>query len=217
MPAGVTCEPILIGTNQVMAPIVFTAAAGATSSLGRVRLKGRSLSGDRRDVLDFTIGQKLVPEQEHDVISGAMVWPMAANGNDQPAIAQARTTTEFALAVRDGAPFQLSVKPMSAVLGPGESIEWTVEVEHRAGFTEAVQVTASDLPPKLSAPGVTIAKDKTSATIKMTISKDAQAGLYAILFRGTGPFPFRKDPNAKDAANLTVNEPANPVEISIRK
>ena len=36
-------------------------------------------------------------------------------------------------------------------------------------------------------------------------------GMYTILIRGTGPFPFNKDPNAKDKPNVNVNEPSNPV------
>ncbi len=37
------------------------------------------------------------------------------------------------------------------------------------------------------------------------------------MLRGTGPFPFNKDPNAPQKPTITVTEPSNPITLTIRK
>jgi hypothetical protein len=34
--------------------------------------------------------------------------------------------------------------------------------------------------------------------------------------RGSGPYPFNKDPKAKEKPNVTLSEPSNPVTVTVR-
>jgi hypothetical protein len=128
-----------------------------------------------------------------------------------------RATRGLAYAVREGAPFLLTARPESWVVGPGGQAEIQLEVERRPGFDDAVQVTATDLPPNLPAASATIAKEAKSAVLKLAVPANVPPGSYSILLRGTGPFPFNKDPNAKDKPKINVTEPSNPVSLTIRR
>ena len=86
----------------------------------------------------------------------------------------------------------------------------------RAGFTEAVAVTATDLPPNMPAATVTIAKEAKTAALPLFVPKNVPAGIYTILLRGTGAYPFSKDPKAKEKPNINLTEPSNPITLYVR-
>jgi hypothetical protein len=216
LPRGVSFDPVLVGRGRTTVPVVFTAAADATFEVGAVRLVGRSISGDRKEALDYGLGpRRLVPEATHAALGGTLVWPQ--NPNIQPSIREVRVTRGLIVAIRQGAPFELTARPANAVVGPGESIELTVDVVRRAGFTEAVAVSTSDLPPNMPSASATIGKEATSAVIKLTVPANVPPGGYSFIVRGTGSFPFNKDPNAKEKPNIGVNEPSNPIRLTVRR
>jgi hypothetical protein len=111
----------------------------------------------------------------------------------------------------------LTTKPDSLVVAPGGQIDLTVDVDRRAGFTEAVQLALTDLPPNVPAANATIAKEARTATLKLSIPGNAPPGNYTLIVRGSGPFPFNKDPNAKDKPNINVSEPSNPISLTIHR
>jgi hypothetical protein len=218
LPAGITCDPVVIGQGQYQAPLVVTAAPEAKSTEGYVRIMGRALSGDRKEVLDYAAGSGGVrPEPRHEAIPGALVWPPTPLANGSPPLSQVRVTRGLVCAVREGAPFLLSARPESIVAGPGGQLELNVEVERRAGFDEAVQVAATDLPPNLPAANATIAKEAKTAVLKLAVPANVPPGNYTILLRGTGAFPFNKDPNAKDKPKINITAPSNPVSLTVRR
>jgi hypothetical protein len=146
LPAGVACEPVVIGPGQVLAPLVFRAADDAKPEVGVATLVGRALAPDRKEVLSYVPGTVLRPEAEHPALGGVPIWPAAA-GAGAGAGGLVRATRGFVLAVREAAPFALDVSPATAVVGPGASLELAVSVVRRPGFAEAVAVAAGDLPP----------------------------------------------------------------------
>ncbi len=212
LPPGVSCAPVVIGPKEYQAPLVFTADADATPEIAAISVFGQALSEDRKEVLTYETGKSRVrPEPAHEALAGSAVWPPMA-GTQQPL---ARAARGFVLAVRPGAPFLLTARPDHLVIGPDGSVELTVEVTRHEGFTEAVQVQATDLPRNVRGANVTIPKDKTTATLKLNVPKNVTPGNYTILLRGTGPFPFNKDPNAKKKGNVNVNEPSNPIALTV--
>lgn len=217
LPDGVTCDPVIIGRGQTQAPIVFSARAGANPAVGPVTLKGRSLAADRKDVLDYTNGMGLDPELEHEALPGAPIWP-SANLNGQVVAGPARISRGSVLAVRDGSPFQLTAEPAGRVAGPGDSVELNIKVDRHPDFQDAVKVAVADLSAKLEAsPTVEIAKDKASASLTLKVAKDAPPGIYTFTLRGTGAFPFNKDPKAKEKPKVNVSEPSNLIRLTIHK
>jgi hypothetical protein len=216
LPAGVSCDPVVIGTGQVLAPIVFTASPNAKPAEGVVCLRGRGLSPGRKDQLDYSKGSGVREETVHGAIAANMTWaPQLPQGVPLPG--PTRLTRGFVIAVREGSPFQIKASPTHWDIAPGGAVELTVEVERRAGFAEAVQLNTTDLPPNTGPAAASIAKDKTSATLKLPIPGNVPPGTYTFLVQGTGPFPFSKDPNAKQKPNINVTQPSNPITITVRK
>jgi hypothetical protein len=186
-------------------------APGAKLEVGPVRLIGRSLSGDRKEWLEYPKGTPgIAPEIVHEAISGAMVWPPQLP-QGQPTPAPARVTRGFIVAVREGAPFSINAQPSHWDLAPGGTIELDLNVTRYPGFTEA------DLPPNMPTSGTSIAKDQTSGVLKLTVPANVPPGIYTFLVQGSGPFPFSKDPNAKQKPNVNVSQPSNPITITVRK
>jgi hypothetical protein len=216
LPPGVTCEPTIIGANQTSAPLVFEAAESSPHHLTPIRLLGRGLSGDRKELLDQPKGSAVTLETTHEAQPGGMIWPPVAP-QGIPIPGPARLTRGFVIAVREGAPFLLTAHPSHWDVALGASIELTVDVTRRKGFTEAVQINATNLPPNMGGGNATIAKDQSSTTLKLTVPANVPPGAYTSLLTGSGPFPFSKDPNAKQKPNVNVNEPSNPIILMIRK
>jgi hypothetical protein len=91
-----------------------------------------------------------------------------------------------------------------------------VSVTRRAGFTEAVSVAPSDLPSSTLALAVPIAKEAKSGLFPFFVGKDLAPGIFTFVLRGTGAYPFNKDPKAKEKANINLLEPSNPITVLIR-
>jgi hypothetical protein len=198
LPDGVTMDPVLIGPGKVQAPLVFSAPPGTSRQVGAVRLVGH---GDE----EYPV--------EHLAQPLAAVWP-PVNNAPQTLVRAARG---LPLVVVPGAPFRLTAKPAEIEVRPSSQAELTVEVERFEGFTEAIQLVLTDLPPNVPEVKGTIAKDATSATLKLTVPPNVPPGSYGLLARGTGPFPFSKDPNAKQKPKVNVTEPSNLVRVRVQK
>lgn len=216
LPDGVTAAPCVIGTGLMQTNLIFTAADSALDGEFTPRFIGRMLSGDRKAVLNYEAGKnQVVAEQVHEAIPMTLVRPPVNAGVSKTP--EVRATREFVVAVRRDSPFLLTAVPAEAVVAPGETIDITVSVARHAGFAEAVAVSTVDLPPNLPAISGSIAKEATSTTLKLAIPGNVAPGNYTILVQGSGPFPFNKDPNAKDKPNVTVSAPSNPILLTVRR
>jgi hypothetical protein len=68
----------------------------------------------------------------------------------------------------------------------------------------------------MPAGAVTIAKEARTAILPLFVPKNVPPGIYTFVVRGTGPYPFSKDPNAKQKPNVNLNEPSNPITLTVR-
>src|SRR5262249_19836060 len=48
------------------------------------------------------------------------------------------------------------------------------------------------------------------------VPKGVPPGVYTFVLRGSGAYPFSKDPKAKPKPNIKLNEPSNPIAITVR-
>ena len=215
LPPGVSASPVTIGANQAIAPIVFEAAENAQNVVGTATVAGLSRFGDRKDELQFLAGvSPQGPGLERIAIAGGMIWPPSPTA---PAVAPARVSNGFVIAVRgEPAALALSAVPDSIVLSQGRLCYLNVSVTRRAGFTEAVSVAATDLPPETLALPVPIAKEAKTGLFPFFMGKNLAPGIYTFVLRGTGAYPFNKDPKAKEKPNINLIEPSNPITVLVR-
>lgn len=217
LPPGVRCAPVVIGPNQNTAPIVFEAAEGAKPVAGTARLVGRARYGDRKDELAYVAGvTPLGPDVAREAIGGGIVWPPAPAQNGQP-LTPARVTRGFVVGVAGEAPLTLTARPRARSFSPGGRLALDLTVARRAGFAGAVAVTLLNPPSGLpNPPTVTIPAGATAGTLAATLPRLMAPGAYTLVLQGAGPYPFSKDPNAKNKPNVNLAEPSNAVTLVVR-
>ena len=216
LPPGVFCQPVTIAAGQNVAPIVFEAAEGTAPSVGLARIIGRSRLGDRKDDLGYVSGvTPLGPEIVHEALGGGMIWP-PASPTTAPTIAPSRVTRGIVVAVRPLSPLAISVPRDQLTVPQGHLHNLEVQVARRGEFTEAVALASADLPPTMVSNVATIDKASAKGILPLFIPKTVPAGIYTLTIRGTGPFPFSKDPNTKPKPNVNLSEPANPLTLVVR-
>jgi hypothetical protein len=215
LPEGVRCRPVVIGPGQVLTPIVFESDPSAKNGVGTVTLVGRARFGDRKDELSYVSGATVLGQDvEHTAVAGGMTWPPNAS---VPTVAPARFFHGFVIAVRgEPAPLTLTASPETWVVAQGRQIDLDLSVTRRAGFIEAVTVTGADLPSNMTGASVTIPKEAKTAALPVFIPKSVPPGTYSFVVRGSGPYPFNKDPKAKEKPNITLSEPSNPITLTVR-
>jgi hypothetical protein len=196
---GLRCGPTVIAAGQVQAPIVVEADPTSKTGVFPLELIGRSL--DEAGKVDAS-----------PVVRTAMGVGMIA----VDIASKARRTRGFPLAVIEGAPFSVDLAVDRSIVAPGRRLDLTAKLARRAGFVEAVALASGDLPPGAPAFALTIAKDQATATGSMLLPKTTVPGVYALMARGSGPYPFSKDPAAKEKPNIVVSEPTNVVLIDVR-
>jgi len=116
----------------------------------------------------------------------------------------------------DPAPLAISARSDFPVVTQGHQLNVNVGVTRRAGFAEAVAVTSTDLPPNMAAGTISVAKDATTAVLPLFVPRNVPPGTYTFAIRGTGAYPFSKDPKAKPKPNINLTEPANPIALTVR-
>ena len=82
-------------------------------------------------------------------------------------------------------------------MAQGHKLDLEMTVTRRAGFVEAVAVTAAGTPPQMPAATVTIAKEAKTGVLPLFVPKNVPPGTYSFVVRGSGPYPFNKDPRPR--------------------
>ncbi len=215
LPAGVHAAPVTIGAGQTVAPIVFEADDRAQTTVGIVSLVGFSRFGDRKEALEYVDGASVLGLDLHrTALAGGMTGPPSAVA---AAVAPARLLHGFVMAVRGvPAPLSLAAKPEKVIVAQGRQLVLDLAVIRRAGFAEAVAVTATDLPPNMPTAGATVAKEAKTGVLPLFVPRNVPPGIYTFVLRATGAYPFSKDPNAKQKPNINLTEPSNTITVLVR-
>jgi len=189
-PAGVACPPQTIAANGKQAALVVGAAADAAAWTGSFRVTGTATIN----------GEKVVREARPATIT----WPAQQN---VPTIA--RLDRSLVLAVRDQAPFSLTIKADKDETVAGDNLKLTVKAErHWSDMKGAIQLSALSVPANmtLSQPLPMLTPGKDEATLTLDVKAAAPAGTYTVVLRGQTQVPFSRDPNAKQKQNAAVSQ-----------
>lgn len=199
LPPGLSSEPIVIGKDVKWGTLIVTAAADAPIGessfevVGSSKIKTKDKDGKESEV-----------ELVRKARGGTIVWD-TVNTN-----ALARMTRSLVLAVREKAPFMLTVAPNDVKVKLGDPIELTVTLKRREDMPAPVQLTGAgyQLPPGLEIPLTMIEKDKTEA--KLTLKTDKmKEGVYSFTVSGDAQVPMA------DKRNVRVVFPSNSIKVTV--
>jgi hypothetical protein len=209
---GPVIETSYIGPGQTSAEVVVEHPEGTFPPLGEVTLRGRSVAGDRKEILNHIAGAARASEQS--VFSIPLTPVRAPQGNDSGPL---RQVAALRVGVASSmAPFRLDVRPGLVHARPEETVTLEAVVTRRKDFAEAVEVATGELPPNVPAAKATIAKDAPAVAVELKLPKGLAPGVYTVVLRGTASVSFQRTPDAKPET-VKATEPANPVTLVIHK
>lgn len=193
LPPGVTAEPITIGPGMRWGTLVVTAAPDAPIGEGEIEIVGTSLRGD----------EKL----ERRARGGVIVWDTVNTS------AISRMTRSIVLAVRETAPFAVTVASKDTLIKPGDPINVTVTASRRADMPSAVQLNGAgiDLPPGLTIPTTTINPDQKEIKFVVATTDKLKEGDYSFIINAEAQVPNGSE------KKLRVIYPSNPIKITVAK
>ncbi len=203
LPEGVTCPPQTIGYGLKQTTLVLSATDAAAAWTGEIKIKGMAAIG----------GQKVTRE----VRAGGIVWPVQPQQNIVPI---SRVERQLCLAVRDKAPYTLTATIDKASVAQGDKAVVSVKLnrvlpEFKTPLT--VVATVGELPQGFTVNNnqpITIAPDKTDATLNVVIPANTPPGAYNIVLRGTAQIPMENGgKKGKQPTNVVL--PATPVTITV--
>jgi hypothetical protein len=102
--------------------------------------------------------------------------------------------------------FTLRCDPDKAMIGPGSSTAWYVQVARTNGFAGPVQVEVKGLPRGVAVNPLTIPAEMTQGLLVVTAAKDAPRDAANIQVIGTAHIP------QSDGKQRTLTRPAGPIE-----
>jgi hypothetical protein len=200
LPAGVSCEPQVLGPKVQQAALVLTAAGDAKDWAREFRVTGTA-------TVD---GKKVVRPAR----SGCLVFP---SGNNTPAVS--RLTHSLCLAVRDPGPFRLTPAEKELAVPVGGAATVKVKVDgQRPDMKDAVSVTLAAGPPQangrpLNVGAVNVAPAK-DGQIRIPIPANTPPGRYSLVFRGSGKYAL-DDPQTKKKRNTQFAAVSAPVVLTV--
>ena len=120
------------------------------------------------------------------------------------------------LAVREPAPFALSIDPASVTVTSGEKTQFKVQLRRLwPDFKEKVTVQPMDFPGQFSLGKFDIAAGATEATATLEVRAGTQPGDYTLVLEGQGQVPFNKDPAATSKPNTLVTLASRPLTVTV--
>jgi hypothetical protein len=200
LPAGVTCEPQVLGPKLQQGALVLTAAPGAKDWAGEIKITGTA-------TID---GQKVARPAQ----AACVVFPAAQNQ-----IAVSRLSRSLWLAVRDPGPFRLTSPDKSLAIPVGGAATVKLKVEKQsADYKDPVAVDLAAGPAQSN--GRTIQFGKTNATpdkeasLRVQVPNNAPAGTYTLVFRGNGKYSI-EDKATKKKRNAQFVAVSEPIRVDV--
>jgi len=198
LPPGVSCKPQMVGPSLKQTALVVSATPDAAPWNGEIKVKGTGTVN----------GQPVVREAR----SASLTWAGATPPQNQNIPLFSRIDRSLVLAVREKAPFALTVAEEKAAAPQGDKVTLALKVQRLLPDLKApIAVTALGLPTGMTFANTNVTAD--SVNLVLTIGAQVAPGNYNIVFRGTAPVAFDKDPKAKQ--NLTVAQASTPVTVTV--
>lgn len=189
LPSGLHAIPTLVN-NDNRASMVFWADENAAPWTGPVKLWAEQKQGDK------TLRREVRP----------YIRPHQQQGT--------RPTRGFQLAVREKAPYGLTIEPEKITVEAGKPAELKLKLKrHWPEFQGPVNFIPLNFPGFLQLGNGTVQQDET--IISITVQQGTRPGDYTVAVMGQAQVPYNKDPAAKDRPNTLVQLPSRPVTITV--
>ena len=192
LPPGVHASPVTI-TNNTRGRFVLWADDDAADTVSPIRLLATGKRGEE------TFQREVRPY--------CRVWNNSGTSRPQ---------RQHVLAVREKAPYALTLEPANISVKAGEKA--TVKAQLRRlwpEFTEKVSLQPYDFPGQFKLGKLDIPAGQTEATLEIEVQQNTPPGDYTLLVQGQGQVPFNKDAAATSKPNTLVSIPSRPVTITV--
>jgi hypothetical protein len=219
LPAGVTCPPQVLSTGQKAAALVLSAAPTAAAFTGPITVKATG-----------TINGKPVVREARPATINWSVQP----GNNTPTLTRLDAT--LMIAVRDKAPFRVTMEPENAFLKPGEKLAHPLTIKQGEKLTVPFKVARmspdAKVPVTLQQVSHTqnaqqqpvtvnngqamppVAPDKGDGTFVIDAKPTAPPGLYSIVLKATAQVPYERE-GTKGKKPVAVEQAGTPVTVHV--
>jgi hypothetical protein len=195
LPPGMKCEPVHVSPQGQFANVVFTAAPDAPEWSGAVRLKAWAMIKDKK-----------IEREVHGI---QRRYPVA-NINTSVML------REICLAVRDKAPYAVTLPTEKLSVTAGASVDATAKIARLwPDFKGGIQLNGLGLPPGFSVAATNIAASSNEASIKINVAGNVPPGDYSLVLRGDAQVPYSRDPKAAARPNVRIADPSTPVLIQV--
>ncbi|MCG8651538.1 MAG: PPC domain-containing protein [Pirellulales bacterium] len=181
LPAGIQCQPAVMGANQTQTQLTLVGTDDAAAGTGPIRVIGKA-----------TINGNVVqqPAQPAAFRSGR------AHSRE---FVQSRLCHELMVSVSDQDVAPLSIRwDQSAAkeVKKNESLKLPIKLIRRDGGKAECVLRPRDLPPGVTAGEVKIAGDKSEAALELKVSSSAAAGTYSLSVQGETKMKLKPNPQA---------------------
>jgi hypothetical protein len=196
LPPGVTCKPQYVGPGQKQGFVVFSGAMDAKFWAGTIAIKGKGMIDGKAVV--------------HEARPAAVTWPVPPQSGI-PTIT--RLEHNFALAVRDKAPYELKCGIEAATVIHGDKIAIPMKLtRHWAEFKGNLQVILipQEMPPGVQFAPLTLAPGKDDQTLNLSVPANVAPGKYTFVFKSFAPI----SPMPKGKA-VNVVQPSTAVTLTV--
>lgn len=192
-PAGLQVAPTAVYGNS--APLVVSCSADAPESIGLLKLVAEGKRGDQ------TIRREVRPYSR--------VW------ND-PGMNSSRPLRQLPVAIRGGAPFDLSFETPQVQIVAGKKAEVKLKLARLLPeFQNSVNVLPQNVPGNLKVANVSIAAGASEVVVPIEVQSNTKPGVYTLSLVGQAQVPFSKDAQMKNPPNTLVTLPTRPLQVEV--
>ncbi|MGH7193013.1 MAG: hypothetical protein ACREJM_05685, partial [Candidatus Saccharimonadales bacterium] len=184
LPAGVTAQPVTIGSNRNSTTLVLTAAENAAATTAPFRI----------------VGKAKLPSGEVTRLArcASIVWA----GQQNQFNARSRLASELVLSVSETepAPFTLEVVASALETSRAGKLEVPIRMTQRGDFKGNVTLSPVNLPQGVQAPNQQMNVGPGESKFALNLQTNAPLGAFSFHVLGTTQYNYRRNPEAVEAA-----------------
>jgi hypothetical protein len=182
LPPGVHSEPVTIRTGKTSGQLVLTTDEQAADWVGSINVVGEGQVGESR--------------RRRVATAASLVWDTTVANFDR-----ARLNSRLMIAVvKEPAPLSVRFDQAKWETAAGGIVKTKVSVSARAELKEALNLAPIGLPDGVTAK-VTMAEDKKSADLELSVSEKSTPGMYEIVITGKPLIVYQNNQEATIRAN----------------
>lgn len=193
LPCGINGR---IGQPRDLDHFIFKAAKGQSLRIEvKARRFGTSLQSSLDSFLDVMTpdGKILASNDDSAGKDAALLFAVPADGDYLLRLRDINSkggpTAVYYLEIEEAAPdFKLTCDCDKAMLGPGTSTPWFVQVTRLHGFTGPIKVDVANLPPGVTINSLTIPASMTQGVLVLTAAPTALRDMVNVEITGTGTY-----------------------------